>query len=84
MSLDLRIPMGLLFSFVGVIMTAFGWATHDNSELYAKSLGIDVNLWWGIVMLVFGLVMFQMGRRGQKRVEREAGKTVYNPAIRRH
>ena len=86
MSLDLRIPMGLLFSFMGVILAAFGLSTRDNPELYAKSLGLNVNLWWGIVMLVFGQVMFQLGRRSQRRLEREARpaeKTVHNPSIRR-
>lgn len=83
MSLDLRLPMGLLFSFVGVIMTAFGVATHDNTELYSKSLGIDVNLWWGLVMLVFGQTMFHLGRRGQNRKELQPGTTVHNPSMRR-
>ncbi|HUY94920.1 MAG TPA: hypothetical protein VMU71_06460 [Terracidiphilus sp.] len=86
MSLDLRIPMGLLFSFMGVILAAFGWSTHDNAELYAKSLGYDVNLWWGVVMLAFGQVMFHLGRRDQRRAERlakPASKTIHNPSIRR-
>ncbi len=67
MSLDLRIPMGLLFSFMGVILTAFGLSTRDDPAVYAKSLGIDVNLWWGLVLLVFGQVMFHLGRRGHNR-----------------
>jgi hypothetical protein len=67
MNLDLRIPMGLMFSFVGIILTAFGLATNHDATLYAKSLGINANLWWGLVLLVFGQVMFQLGRRGQKR-----------------
>ena len=68
MNLDLRIPMGLMFSFVGIILTAFGLATKNDAALYAKSLGINANLWWGIVLLIFGQVMFHMGRRGQKRL----------------
>lgn len=68
MNLDLRIPMGLMFSFVGVILTAFGFATRGDAALYAKSLGINANLWWGIVLLAFGLTMFFLGRTGQKRM----------------
>ena len=68
MNLDLRIPMGLLFTLVGAILAAFGAATNSNDVLYAKSLGINANLWWGIVLLAFGLTMFIMGRRGQKRL----------------
>jgi hypothetical protein len=68
MSLDLRIPMGLMFTLVGIILVAFGLATNGNTELYARSLGINANLWWGLVLLVFGLTMFLMGRRGQKKL----------------
>ena len=67
MSLDLRIPMGLMFTLVGVILVAFGLATNSNTELYARSLGINANLWWGLVLLIFGLTMFLLGRRGQKK-----------------
>jgi hypothetical protein len=68
MRLDLRIPMGLMFTMVGAILTAFGLATRERTDLYVKSLGIDANLWWGIVLLVFGIVMLTMGRRGQRRI----------------
>jgi hypothetical protein len=74
MSLDLRIPMGMLFTMVGAILTAFGLATRENTALYAKSLGIDANLWWGIVLLVFGITMLTLGRRGQMRMLKEAQK----------
>ncbi|HWG18957.1 MAG TPA: hypothetical protein VG225_00420 [Terracidiphilus sp.] len=68
MNLDLRIPMGLMFSLVGAILTAFGLATNGNADLYARSLGINANLWWGLVLLAFGMTMFVLGRRGQKRL----------------
>jgi len=68
MSLDLRIPMGLMFTLVGAILTAFGLATKDRVGFYAQSLGINVNLWWGLVLLAFGLTMFLLGRRSQKRL----------------
>jgi len=68
MNLDLRIPMGLMFTLVGIILTAFGAATNSDAAFYARSLGINVNLWWGLVLLVFGQVMFHMGRRTQARL----------------
>jgi hypothetical protein len=71
MRLDLRIPMGLMFTLTGTILTAFGLATRQNTGLYAKSLGIDANLWWGLVLLVFGIVMLVLGRRSQMRMEKE-------------
>ena len=68
MNLDLRVPMGAMFTLVGIILTAFGIATRGNTDLYARSLEINVNLWWGIVLLVFGQIMFQLGRAGQARL----------------
>lgn len=65
MKLDIRIPIGLLFLVFGGLLGVFGMAS--NPALYERSLGIDVNLWWGAVMMVFGLVMFLLGRRGQRR-----------------
>ncbi len=66
MSLDLRIPLGAMFSLLGAILLAFGLATNGNEKLYAPSLGINANLWWGLVLLAFGLTMFVLGKRGQK------------------
>jgi hypothetical protein len=71
MSLDLRIPMGLMFSLVGMILTAFGFSTRNDAALYARSMGINANLWWGIVLIVFGLIMYITGRRQQMRTLKE-------------
>jgi ABC-type Fe3+-siderophore transport system permease subunit len=73
MNLDLRIPMGLMFTLVGLILTVFGMVTQ-GSPIYARSLGINANLIWGIVLLIFGGVMYMLGRRGQRRADREAPK----------
>ena len=70
MILDLRIPMGLMFTITGVILTVFGFVTRNNAELYAKSLGVNANLWWGLVLLIFGMTMFLTGKRSQKRMEK--------------
>jgi cytochrome c biogenesis protein CcdA len=83
MNLDLRIPMGLMFSIIGVILTGFGAATYNNAELYARSLGVNANLWWGIVLLIFGLTMFLMGRRSQKRLAAMPPEPVDESAPRR-
>jgi hypothetical protein len=74
MSLDLRLPMGLMFTLTGTILTAFGLSTRGNQVLYARSDSLDVNLWWGAVLLVFGITMLVLGRRGQMRMLREEEK----------
>ena len=69
MNLDLRLPIGLMFSVFGVLLIVFG-LTSDVA-IYERSLGINVNLWWGLVLLAFGLVMLALARRG--RGERNGG-----------
>lgn len=65
MQFDLRFPIGILFSIYGLLLTVYGLV--GNKEQYARSLNINVNLIWGIVMLVFGLVMFFFAKRGSKK-----------------
>ena len=65
MNLDLRIPMGLMFTIVGGIMTVFGFCTRGD-VMYEKSAGMDINLIWGTIMLLFGAIMLLLGRRAQK------------------
>jgi multisubunit Na+/H+ antiporter MnhG subunit len=72
MSLDLRIPLGLLFLIVGVLLSIYGLVTR-GSEIYLRSAGMDINLIWGVVMLVFGLAMFLLGRYSDSHAEPEKG-----------
>jgi drug/metabolite transporter (DMT)-like permease len=65
--LDLRWPMGLMFAVVGAMMTIYGSLTASNAKLYERSLGINVNLWWGLVLLVFSALMLAMAYRAGKR-----------------
>jgi protein-S-isoprenylcysteine O-methyltransferase Ste14 len=69
MSLDIRTPIGLMFAIVGLILVVFGLSSPP--AIYARSLGYNVNLSWGCVLLVFGLIMLLMGycakRRAAKR-----------------
>ena len=57
MGLDIKIPIGLLFTIIGLLLTVFGIVTHADSSLYVKSLNININIWSGIAMLVFGVLM---------------------------
>ncbi len=63
MDLDLRLPMGLLFAVLGAILAIHG-AVSDRA-LYARSLGINVDLIWGSVLLVFGLLMLTLAWRAR-------------------
>jgi hypothetical protein len=67
--LDIRYPIGGMFVILGAILAIFGLVS--DPELYRiHSLGVNVNLIWGCVMLVFGGFMLGMAVRAQRRKDR--------------
>jgi hypothetical protein len=64
MGLDIRMPIGLMFSVFGVMLTLFG--LFSDRAIYEKSLGININFIWGLLLLAFGIVMLLLGRFGSK------------------
>lgn len=65
-TLDLRYPIGVLFVVLGLLLAVFGLATAGDVEMYARAGALNVNLWWGVVMLVFGAVMWWLAARGAR------------------
>jgi formate hydrogenlyase subunit 3/multisubunit Na+/H+ antiporter MnhD subunit len=68
MGLDIRWPIGVIFSIYGVIMLVYG-KLADASIFQEKSLGINIDLWWGLVMLAFGVLMGALAFRASRRSE---------------
>ncbi len=68
MGLDIRWPIGIIFSIYGLIMMSYG-AVADPSIFREKSLGVNIDLWWGLAMLVFGLFMGALAYRASHRSE---------------
>jgi hypothetical protein len=66
MGLDIRWPIGLMFSLVGVMLVIYGLATGSDTELYRRSLDININLRWGLVLVAFGGSMLTMAWRGSR------------------
>ena len=66
MNLDVRIPLGLLFLILGIILIVFGF-TSDPAIYQLHSLGENVNKFWGGVFAVFGAGMLLLTRRGKSR-----------------
>lgn len=64
MNLDVRWPIGGMFSSFGAILIVYGLVS--SPEIYQRSLGINVNLWWGLVLLLFGLVMLALAYRATR------------------
>ena len=67
---DARIAVGMFFTLTGTILAAFGFSTRDRMDVYARSLGIDANLWWGLALLAFGITMLVFGRRGHMKMDK--------------
>jgi len=76
MGLDIRWPIGLMFSLIGVLLVGYGLITSSDAEMYKRSLEINVNLRWGLVLLVFGATMLTLAWRGSKQDAAEAKKKV--------
>ena len=66
MEVDIRYPIGFMFSLLGLLLAVFGLITGSDSALYVRSLGVNVNLWSGLLMLVFGLLMLFFAFRSRR------------------
>ena len=64
MGIDIRVPIGLMFVAMGVLLAVFG--LFSDPALYQRSLGINVNLIWGSVLAVSGLACLLLVRRGRR------------------
>ena len=72
MDTDIRFPIGLLFTVIGVLIAIFGFATN-GAEIYKHSLGININIWSGICLTVFGIIMLVMAFMAQSKDKASAG-----------
>jgi hypothetical protein len=57
--LDLRVPSGLFFAIVGLILCGLGIFSGARAVL----TDVNVNLYSGLVMLSFGAVLLVFARR---------------------
>jgi hypothetical protein len=64
MHVDLRVPIGLMFTILGLLLVGFGLVSDPS--IYQRSLGINANLWWGLVQVAFGVSMLMLARRGRR------------------
>jgi protein-S-isoprenylcysteine O-methyltransferase Ste14 len=65
MQLDIRVPIGLMFGLLGVILTVYGLMTGSDAAMYQKSLGININLWCGLVFAAFAALMLMLAWRAK-------------------
>jgi hypothetical protein len=65
MGLDIRLPIGMMFTLLGAMLGLYGLVTGSDASMYEGSLGLNVNLWWGLVLFVFGAVMLFFALRAR-------------------
>ena len=56
MGLDIKVPIGLMFTILGLLLTIFGLATASNAEMYQRSLDININLGDWVMAAVMCLI----------------------------
>ena len=66
-AMDLRVPIGGLVVVLGVILAGWGLLTAGDADMYRRTFGVNLNLWWGAVMLGTGLVFLGLARRAARR-----------------
>lgn len=65
MQKQLHFFVGGLFSLTGLVLAAYG--LFSDPAIYARSLGWNVNLWWGLLLVTFGASFLLLWRSGRGR-----------------
>ena len=71
MGLDIKIPIGLMFTIMGLILTILGLVTRGDTAMYEQAMGYNINLFSGLIMLVFGGFMLFTSRLFKKKKSEE-------------
>jgi len=67
-ALDVRIPLGLMLAVIGLLLAGYGLV--GDTSIYARSLGINVNLIWGCVLIVVATILLILATRKAERHDR--------------
>jgi hypothetical protein len=65
MGLDIRLPIGIIFSTYGIILILYGIVA--DPAIFVSSMAVNIDIWWGLAMLVFGLLMGLLAFRASPR-----------------
>jgi hypothetical protein len=71
MKLDIRVPIGLLFTLIGALLVGYGLLT--GAPLHGAAAGFNINAWWGAVLVLFGVGMLLLARRYAALARKGAG-----------
>jgi len=65
MGLDIRWPIGIIFTTYGIILILYGIVA--DPAIFVSSMAVNIDAWWGLAMLVFGLLMGLLAFRASRR-----------------
>ena len=66
MLFDVRLPIGLLFLAIGILVAATG-LTGDKAAMEAHSAGLNIDLVWGVIMAGFGALMLVLAALARRK-----------------
>lgn len=69
--IDLRLPIGIFFILVGIIITIYALVSPAYIPHIKEQINID--LYWGIVLLIFGVPMTLFGWIAEKKAKASSG-----------
>jgi len=81
MGLDIRLPIGMMFTLIGLLLAVSGFLTKDDAAKYQCSLGININLIWGAVLLVFGGLMLSLALFARSSAPAQSQAEKKEPAL---
>ena len=58
-----------MFSLIGALLLICGLVTASNAEMYKRSLDININLYWGLLLLAFGATMVTLAWRDAQKAK---------------
>jgi len=74
MGVNIKLPIGLMFSILGILLTVHGLITASDTEMYEKSLNINVNLWTGLLMIVLAAIFLISLKFDKKAARKDSEK----------
>ena len=66
MGLDIRWPIGLMFTLIGALLAGYGILNRAAAIIKINEQEIRIDLIWGAVLLVFGIFMLVGAMSGKK------------------
>jgi hypothetical protein len=64
MPIDIRVPIGVMLGLMGLLLAGYG--VFGDHSIYVRSLGVNINLIWGNVLVVVGMILIVLGRKGRR------------------